>query len=56
MENEIMASLEAGKKAEDAALAYLKANPATVDPWLQGVTTFDGKDGLAAVKAALGVK
>jgi len=56
MENEIMAGLEAGKKAEEAALAYLKANPATVDPWLQGVTTLDGKDGLAAMKASLGVK
>ena len=56
MENTVMAGIEAGKKPEEAALAWLKANPATVEPWLQGVTTFDGKDGLAAVKASLGGK
>jgi len=26
-----------------------------LDSWLAGVTTFDGKDGLAAVKSGLGV-
>ena len=51
-----MASIEEGKKPEEAALAWLKANPATVEPWLQGVTTFDGKDGLPAVKASFGGK
>jgi glycine betaine/proline transport system substrate-binding protein len=56
MENAIMASIEEGKKPEEAALAWLKANPATVEPWLQGVTTFDGKDGLPAVKASFGGK
>jgi glycine betaine/proline transport system substrate-binding protein len=56
MENEVMAGIEAGKQPEQAALAWLKANPATVEPWLQGVTTFDGKDGLPAVKAALGLR
>lgn len=55
LENEIMASAEAGKKPEEAALAWLKANPATIGPWLDGVTTFDGKDGASAVKAALGL-
>ena len=55
MENEIMASMEAGKKPEDAALAWLKANPATIAPWIEGVTTFDGKDGAGAVKASLGL-
>jgi glycine betaine/proline transport system substrate-binding protein len=56
MENDIMAGIEAGKKPDDAALAWLKANPQTVEPWLQGVTTFDGKEGLSAVKAALGLR
>lgn len=35
------------------AAAWLKANKDAVKPWLAGVTTFDGKDGLAAVTAAL---
>jgi glycine betaine/proline transport system substrate-binding protein len=55
MENEIMASAEAGKKPEEAALAWLKANPTTIGPWLEGVTTFDGRNGASAVKAALGL-
>jgi glycine betaine/proline transport system substrate-binding protein len=55
MENEIMAAIEAGKKPEDAAAAWLKANPATITPWLAGVTTFDGKDGADAVKASMGL-
>ena len=55
MENEVMAAIEAGKKPEEAASAWLKANPATVTPWLEGVTTFDGKDGAGAVKASLGL-
>jgi glycine betaine/proline transport system substrate-binding protein len=38
---------------EKAAAKWLKANVDTWSPWLEGVTTFDGKPGLAAVKAAL---
>lgn len=54
MENEIMgAILNDGKSADDAAKAWLQANPDTVTPWLAGVTTFDGGDAAAAVKAAL---
>ena len=37
-----------------AAAAWLKANPDVVAPWLEGVTTFDGGDGAAAVSGALG--
>jgi glycine betaine/proline transport system substrate-binding protein len=56
MENEIMSSiLDKGMSGEDAAEAWLKANPGALDAWLAGVTTFDGKDGLAAVKSSLGV-
>jgi len=55
MENELMAQAAGGKKPEDAAAAWLKANPAAMDPWLQGVTTLDGKDGLPAVKKSLGL-
>jgi len=39
----------------DAARAYLKKNPQALEPWLSGVKTFDGRDGLPAVKAYLGL-
>jgi len=56
MENQIMGkilfdSVEAPKAAED----WIKANPAPLEAWLAGVTTFDGKPGLEAVKASLGL-
>jgi glycine betaine/proline transport system substrate-binding protein len=49
------AILSQGKDAETAATEWLKANPSALDAWLAGVTTFDGQDGLAAVKSSLGV-
>lgn len=56
MENEIMgAILDGGEKPEDAAAAWLKANPGVLDGWLDGVTARDGGDAMAAVKAALGL-
>jgi glycine betaine/proline transport system substrate-binding protein len=56
MENQIMGKiLNDGTAAEDAAAEWLKANPAAIEPWLAGVTTKDGADGLAAVKSALGL-
>ncbi len=54
MENEIMgAILNDGEDARDAAEAWLKANPDAFMGWLDGVTTKDGGDAVAAVKAAL---
>ena len=54
MENEIMgAILDDGQDPEDAAAAWLEAHPDTVAAWLDGVTTFDGNDGLAAVEEHL---
>ena len=54
MENEIMgAILDNGTDAADAAKAWLAANPAAWEPWLDGVTTKDGGDAKAAVAAAL---
>ena len=38
-----------------AARNGLKATPDQLAGWLDGVTTMDGKDGLAAVKGALGL-
>jgi glycine betaine/proline transport system substrate-binding protein len=56
MENEIMgAILNDGAQPNDAARAWLTANPAALDGWLDGVTARDGGEGLAAVKAALGL-
>lgn len=56
MENEIMgAILDDGKDPAVAATEWLKANPGTLDGWLAGVSTFDGKEGLSAVKGHLGL-
>lgn len=54
MENAIMDEVLARNASNDAAVtAWIKAHPEVLDGWLQGVTTQDGKDGLAAVKASL---
>ena len=56
MEGAIMgAILDEGAEPNKAAAAWLKKNPGVLDGWLAGVTTIDGKDGLAAVKAHLGL-
>ncbi|MFV2093431.1 MAG: choline ABC transporter substrate-binding protein [Hyphomicrobiales bacterium] len=56
MENQIMgAILDEGEDPTKAATAWLTANPATLGEWLDGVSTIDGGDGLAAVSAALGL-
>ena len=55
-ENEVMGNiLDNGAEAKDAAKTWLKAHPDMLGLWLDGVTTRDGKDGLVAVKAALGL-
>ena len=55
MENEIMgAILNDGADANDAAKAWLAGNAGVLDGWLDGVSTKDGGDALAAVKAAIG--
>ena len=54
MENEIMgAILNDGEEAEEAASNWLKNNMDILDGWLDGVETFDGGNGLEAVKASL---
>ena len=56
MENEIMgAILNDGEDPADAASAWLKANPDAFMAWLDGVTTVDGGDSVAAVKGARGL-
>ena len=56
MENQIMgAILNDGTAPEEAAKAWLKANPDAFMAWLDGVTRLDGGDAVAAVKAELGM-
>lgn len=55
MENEIMGKiLNDGADPAEATMEWLKANPDTALSWVDGVTTLDGGDGTAAVKAMLG--
>jgi len=54
MENAIMDEVLARNASNDAAVkAWVKAHPEVLEGWLQGVTTLEGEDGLAAVKASL---
>ena len=54
MENEIMgAILDDGAEPPEAAKAWLAAHTDVLGPWLDGVTTKDGGDAMAAVTAAL---
>jgi glycine betaine/proline transport system substrate-binding protein len=54
MENEIMSAiLNDGADPRDAAKVWLTANPDAWKAWLDGVTTKDGGDAVAAVEAAL---
>ncbi len=56
MENEIMgAILDDGEAPQDAAADWLRAHPEVFTGWVDGVTTFDGQPGLAAVRAHLGI-
>jgi glycine betaine/proline transport system substrate-binding protein len=52
-ENAMMDGILKGGTPNDVAKEWLKAHPDAVAPWLNGVTTFDGKDAAEAVKAAL---
>ena len=54
MENEIMASiLDEGMDPEQAATDWLAANIDSLGPWLEGVTTLDGGDAMAALTSAV---
>ena len=57
MENELMAQADrAARSPRTPPPPGSRPTPRAMEPWLQGVTTFDGKDGLPAVKAALGLR
>jgi glycine betaine/proline transport system substrate-binding protein len=54
MENKMMDGILKGGDAHKVAADWLKAHPDAADGWLDGVTTFDGKDAKAALKEKLG--
>jgi glycine betaine/proline transport system substrate-binding protein len=53
IENQVMGPILKKVKPNVAAKDFLKKNPGTLDKWLAGVKTLDGKDGLAAVQTSL---
>ena len=55
MEAKVMQPIMDKAVPNEAAKTWLKANPQVLDKWLDGVTTKDGKPGLAAVKKSLGL-
>ena len=56
MENEVMSLiLDDGMAPRGAAETWLSANPEPLEAWLDGVTTVDGGDAMAAVRAHLGL-
>ncbi|KAF1021601.1 MAG: Glycine betaine/carnitine transport binding protein GbuC [Pseudomonas sp.] len=52
-ESQLMVPIMERQTPQDVAKKWLRDNPADLQRWLAGVTTFDGKDGLAAVQASL---
>lgn len=53
MASRVMAPILERGRPHAAARSFLQKNPSVVTPWLAGVKTIDGQDGLAAVTAAL---
>ncbi len=51
--SQVMAPILDRTQPLDAARQWLKANPEPLKAWLDGVSTFDGKDGLASLQASL---
>lgn len=47
--------LNDGMEPKAAVTQWIKDNPTQIDPWFDGVTTFDGKPALAEVKSGLGL-
>jgi glycine betaine/proline transport system substrate-binding protein len=55
MESELMEMALERDDPTTVAKNWIKANPAILDQWLAGVTTYDGKDAVAAVKKFVGL-
>ncbi len=55
IESELMELAVERDDPQRVAKNWIKANPAILDQWLAGVTTYDGQDGIAAVKKFVGL-
>ncbi|QLG90852.1 choline ABC transporter substrate-binding protein [Pseudomonas yamanorum] len=52
-ESQLMVPIMDRKTPQDVARQWLRDNPEDLQRWLAGVTTLDGRDGVAAVQASL---
>lgn len=55
IESQLMDKVLQKENPTKVASEWLKANPQALDQWLAGVTTYDGQDGVSAVKKHLGL-
>jgi glycine betaine/proline transport system substrate-binding protein len=55
MESEIMVGVLNKQDPVLLAKAWIKKNPAWLEKWLDGITTFDGKDAMSASRAYFGI-
>jgi glycine betaine/proline transport system substrate-binding protein len=55
IESQLMEKVLEKQNPTTVAAEWIKANPAILEQWLAGVTTYDGQDGIAAVKKHLGM-
>ncbi len=52
-ESQLMVPIMQRQSPQEVARQWLREHPEDLQRWLAGVTTFDGRDGMAAVKASL---
>ncbi|MDT4872009.1 Glycine betaine/carnitine transport binding protein GbuC [compost metagenome] len=55
IESQLMEKVLEKENPTEVAKNWIKANPGALDKWLAGVTTYDGQDGVAAVKKYVGL-
>ncbi|WP_322084594.1 choline ABC transporter substrate-binding protein [Burkholderia sp. BCC1972] len=56
MESELMVGIADKKDPVELAKGWIQKNPKYLDSWLQGVTTFDGKDATSAARLYYGIR
>lgn len=54
-ESQLMEDILDKKDPETVANTWMKNNPEVLERWLDGITTFDGQDGLAAARRHVGL-
>jgi glycine betaine/proline transport system substrate-binding protein len=52
-ESQLMVPIMERKTPQDVAKQWLRDHPQDLSRWLSGVTSLDGKDGVATVQASL---